>query len=338
MLTGKKKFSIGDQVVERGERKTVQLSVAKLYDFTDIHIPIEVIRGKEAGPKLFLCGAIHGDEINGTEIIRSVLSKKILSQLHGTLIAVPVVNIFGFYNKTRYLPDRRDLNRSFPGNKEGSFASRVAYVFTREIVRKCTHGIDFHTGAIHRANLPQIRVNIDNPELLKMAKSFGAPVILNSELRDGSLRAITQKSTGPSVLLFEGGEALRFDSDVIKSGVSGCLSVMRSIGMLPPLPAAKKVSKRSYIARSSQWIRASTGGTLRLKKKLGDHVNKNECVAVIMDLLGKTKIEVMSDEEGVVVGISRLPLVNRGDAILHVASFRYPNRVSKRIMDLDWDL
>jgi predicted deacylase len=198
-------LTIGGVKIKRGERVKIQLDYAALYDYTKLTIPVEVIRGKEKGPVLFISAAIHGDELNGIEIIRTLSKKKFLKRLKGTLILVPIVNVFGFHNQSRYLPDRRDLNRSFPGSKSGSLASRLAYIFMKEIVSKCTHGIDLHTGAIHRTNLPQIRACLDDLKTKELAEGFGAPVVINSNLRDGSLREAARRKK-VSMLLFEGGE------------------------------------------------------------------------------------------------------------------------------------
>ena len=200
---------IDGQTIKPGERKKIFLRIAALYDYTDISIPIEVIRGKVDGPILFISAAIHGDEINGVEIVKRVLKRVSIDKLKGTLIAIPIVNVFGFNNLSRYLPDRRDLNRSFPGQKNGSLASRLASIFMKEIVHKCTHGIDLHTGAVHRTNLPQIRACLDDAATKTLAKSFGVPVVIDSTLRDGSLREAARRK-GIPMLLFEGGEALRF--------------------------------------------------------------------------------------------------------------------------------
>ncbi|MEZ4751260.1 MAG: succinylglutamate desuccinylase/aspartoacylase family protein [Bdellovibrionota bacterium] len=213
---------IGDTSIALGENKTANLFVARLYDYTDVSIPIRVIRGKEDGPILFVSAALHGDELNGVEIIKRLLRSPSLKKLNGTLIAVPIVNVFGFNNRSRYLPDRRDLNRSFPGRDDGSLASQIAYLFRTEVVEKCTHGLDLHTGAIHRTNLPQIRTNFQDKELVKLAKAFGAPVILDSSQPDGSLRAAATSGKVP-VLCYEGGEALRFDELAIKAGLAGTI-------------------------------------------------------------------------------------------------------------------
>jgi hypothetical protein len=265
---------IGGISIKPGERKRIHLDTAKLYDFTDMSLPIEVIRGKEDGPILFVSAAVHGDEINGVEIVRRLLAKKALKSIKGTLIAVPIVNVFGFNTKSRYLPDRRDLNRSFPGSENGSLTAQLAYTFMTEIVEKCTHGIDLHCAAINRVNLPQIRACLDNPVTQKMAQAFHVPVVLDSELRDGSLRTATKDLKIPT-LLFEGGEALRFNEKTIKSGLNGVLSVMRAIGMLKPLKK-QTVPHDVFVARSSHWIRAPHSGILSVKVNLGERVKKGQ--------------------------------------------------------------
>ena len=320
---------IGGTIIKRGERKRVFLDVAKLYDFTDMNIPIEVIRGKKEGPILFISGAVHGDEINGVEIVRQVLTKKALNRIKGTLIAVPIVNVFGFNTKSRYLPDRRDLNRNFPGSENGSLTGQLAHIFMKEIVEKCTHGIDLHCAAIHRINLPQIRACLDDPEVMKMAEAFNMPVVIHSELRDGSLRESAQKMKIPT-LLFEGGEALRFNGKVIKSGVQGIMSVMREIGMLAPLKNTSK-TKDVFVARSSHWLRAPHSGILSAKKRIGDRVKKGQILGVISDPFGQEKHEVLARRTGIIIGAVTMPLLNKGDAVFHVATFEDATAVEESV-------
>ena len=330
-----KKFKIGGERIALGERKKVQIEVASLYDYTKLSIPIEVIRGSESGPTLFISAAIHGDEINGVEIIKRLLKRQSLKKIKGTLILIPIVNIFGFNSRSRYLPDRRDLNRCFPGSAEGSLGSRMARIFMKEIVNKCTHGIDLHTGAIHRTNLPQIRACIDDPDTKKLALSFGVPVIINSTLRDGSLREAARKKD-VKTLLFEGGEALRFNESVIKAGVHGCLSVMQNIGML-----AQKTSKQTheakkvYTANQSYWVRASHSGSFKIHKSLGDQIEKDEKLATITDPFGEDPHVIYAEEPGIIIGLSTIPLVNKGDAMVHIASFGNSSKVRKAIERFD---
>ena len=172
--------TINGVTVTRGTRTTIDLPAGRLYTHTPMTIPVHVVSGKHAGPVLFISAAIHGDEINGVEIIRRLLKSSSLKRLRGTIIAVPIVNVHGLINHSRYLPDRRDLNRSFPGSDKGSLAARLAHLFMKEIVAQSTHGIDLHTGALHRTNLPQIRANLDDPETDKLARAFDVPVIISS--------------------------------------------------------------------------------------------------------------------------------------------------------------
>lgn len=328
-------FKIGGTSIIRGERKKIQLAVSHLYDGTDLSIPVEVIRGKEDGPTLFISAAVHGDEINGTEIISRILKNRSLKKMKGTLITVPVVNVFGFNMLSRYLPDRRDLNRSFPGSKNGSLASRLANIFMNEIVKKSTHGIDLHTGAIHRTNLPQIRACLRSAETKRLAFDFGVPVILNSSIRDGSLREAARRKKIP-MLLFEGGEALRFNDKVIEIGVNGCLSVMQSIGMLPKKKHGKR--KEVFVSGGSQWLRAPVSGLVRTLKNLGTRIKEGDSLGVITDQFGKARGEIIAPFEGIIIGQLKLPLVNSGDALYHVAGFHNTKKVHKTIEKIEQDV
>lgn len=313
------KFFLGSQEIPKGANLTVNIELPKLYN-TPTQLPIHVIRGKKDGPTIFISAAIHGDELNGIEIIRRLRKLSILKKIKGTLLLVPIVNVYGIMTLSRYLPDRRDLNRSFPGSPKGSLASRVAKIFFDEVVRKCDLGIDLHTASIHKSNLPQVRTNIDNEYAFSLAKVFGAPVVLHSELRDGSLRAVAQEE-GIPILLYEAGEALRFDETSIRIGVHGIVSVLRENGMLPK--ATKKRSmKNPIITRNSQWIRSSESGMLRTIKALGDTVRKDEIIAFIDEPLGDNSFELSAPYDGVIIGKSEIPLVQEGDAIFHIAKLR----------------
>lgn len=329
-----KAFEICGEEVEPGQRRLLSLDAANLYDFTEMKIPIEVVHGKKPGPVLFISSAIHGDEINGVEIIRRLLARSVLRHLRGTLLAIPVVNVFGFNNRSRYLPDRRDLNRSFPGNENGSLASRIAHSFMREVVSRSTHGIDIHTAAIHRANFTQVRAYLDDPATKDLAMAFGAPIVLNSKLRDGSLREAARDRKIP-ILLYEAGEALRYDSKSIKVGVLGCLSVMHKIGMLEQSSLARP---KPVIAQDSVWVRAPNSGSVRVMTRLGKQVRKEQTLATIHDLFGKTRIEVKSPEDGIIIGEGKLPLVNKGDALFHLATFKNMGRASSQLEAFDSDM
>lgn len=314
-----KKFVIGGVEVPKGTRATIDIELPKLYH-TPTKLPVRVIRGKKEGPVVFISAAIHGDELNGIEIIRRFRKLSILKRLRGTLLLVPIVNVYGIMTLSRYLPDRRDLNRSFPGSGKGSLASRVAKTFFDEIVSLCDLGIDLHTASIHKSNLPQVRTNIDNAFTFQLAKAFEAPVVLHSELRDGSLRAVAQEN-GVPILLYEAGEALRFDETSIRIGVKGIVNVLRANGMLPK-PSRQRVVKTPIITRNSKWVRAGESGMLRTIKALGDTVQKDETIAFTDAPLDDESFAIKAPFDGVIIGKSEIPLVQEGDAVFHIAMLK----------------
>lgn len=303
-----------------GSNTTVELPVGRLYTHAPMTMPVHVVKGKKSGPRLFISAAVHGDEINGVEIIRRLLKLPALKRLKGTIIAVPIVNVHGLINHSRYLPDRRDLNRSFPGSERGSIAARLAYLLMSEIVSQSTHGIDLHTGAVHRTNLPQIRANLDDEETEKLARAFNVPVIISSNLRDGSLREAAA-TYGIPMLLYEAGEALRFDEVSIRAGVQGIINVMRALEMLPASRSKSEKIFEPMVARSSSWIRAPESGMLRAMVALGGRVKKDTLLGMVADPFGETEIAVTSTYNGIVIGRTNLPLVNEGDALFHIARF-----------------
>lgn len=252
-------FEIGGQKVAPGTRQLVDIPISLLSNHTPVNLTVSVVHGKRPGPVIFVSGAVHGDEIVGVEVIRRVLKSSALRGMRGTLLAVPVVNAFGFLNHTRYLPDRRDLNRSFPGHSRGSLAGQLAHLFLSEIVERSDFGIDLHTAAVNRVNLPQIRVNEDDPEIMNFAEAFGAPIILTSPLRDGSLREAARE-LGVPILLYEAGEGLRFDEMSIRAGVSGVLRVMRKLGMTSQR-TVREPRVPSFKSSNSHWLRAPAGGS-----------------------------------------------------------------------------
>ncbi len=318
-----KPFAIGDQLVKPGQRTCIDLPVPGLYTHTPLALPVHVLHGNTPGPTLFVSAAIHGDEINGVEVIRRLLKLSLLKSMKGTLLAVPVVNVFGFLHLSRYLPDRRDLNRSFPGSESGSGASRLANLFAREIIERSNYGIDLHTGAIHRANLPQIRANLEDETTLRLASAFGVPVMINSDIRDGSLRQYAAEKGVPT-LLYEAGEALRFDEACIRGGVRGVLSVMREIGMLRRTPRGKGKPTDPVLAKRSAWVRAPISGVFRPTKDLGDRVHKGQAIGVIADPFGTDEVMVEANVNGLIIGHTRLPPVHEGDALVHIAQFHRP--------------
>ncbi len=306
---------IGGETIPRGRRVRLDLPVARLTTGTMMSLPVTVISGKKPGPRLWLSAAIHGDELNGVDIIRRVARALKPNRLTGAVIAVPVVNIFGLLEQSRYLPDRRDLNRSFPGSSRGSMASRLAALFMREVVSQCTHGIDLHTAAIHRINLPQVRADLEDPATYAFAQAFGAPVIIHASHRDGSLRQAAAKRHIPT-LLYEAGEALRFDEDAIQTGVDGIYRVMDYLGMYSP---PDTVAPTPVEARETRWVRASRGGIWHRSIALGEMVKQRQPLGFISDTFGDKPVQVRSPMAGLVIGHGQNPLVNQGDALVHIA-------------------
>ncbi|WP_075610380.1 succinylglutamate desuccinylase/aspartoacylase family protein [Alteromonas pelagimontana] len=322
-------LEIGGVVVQPGETAKIELEMPPLYTATNMSIPIYVKRGKRPGPTLFVSAALHGDELNGIEIVGRLIKSKAIAKLRGTLIAVPMVNVYGVLNQSRYLPDRRDLNRSFPGSKKGSMAGRLANLFFKEVVSKCDAGIDLHTGAIHRSNLPQIRADLDDPEVLEMAKAFGVPVLLNADIRDGSLRQAASES-GVKILLYEAGQALRYDEFSIRAGVRGIINTMRHLNMLNK-SHSKGHDIQRFIARESGWVRAPESGFVTHLAQLGDHVNKGDKLASVADPYGAYLAAITSPAEGVIIGKQNIPLAQEGEAIYHIAYFKQPDSVAEHV-------
>ncbi len=313
----RKPFEIGGQMVPAGNRQTIDLPISLLYDHTPMTLTTHVVHGHRPGPRLFVCAAVHGDELNGVEIVRRLIRQSRLSHLHGTLVAVPIVNVYGFISNTRYLPDRRDLNRSFPGSAKGSLASQLAHVFLREVVGRCSHGIDLHTGAIHRTNFPQIRGDLSNPEVKDLAKVFAAPIILDAALREGSLRQSAME-LGVPTLVYEAGEALRFDEVSVRVGLNGVIRVMQALGMLGK-KTVRPSKVKPVLASSSYWVRAPEGGILRSVLASGARVEAGHVLGGIADPYGSREVEIIAPDAGVLIGKTNLPVVNQGDGLFHIA-------------------
>ncbi|PSW46373.1 succinylglutamate desuccinylase/aspartoacylase family protein [Photobacterium leiognathi] len=337
-------FEFAGLTIEAGKHVNCELEIARLYTHSPLSVSVDVLHGKHPGPVLLINAAIHGDELNGIEVVRQVIDKIDLNKLYGTIIAVPVVNVFGFIHKSRYLPDRRDLNRCFPGSERGSIAGRMAYQYFNQVVRRATHVVDLHTAAIYRTNLPQIRANLDNPLAKEMAMAFGSPVVVDASLRDGSLRAAAEAFNIP-VITFEAGEALRLDPHAVGSGVQGVLKVMRHLDMLRTSRSKKVIEP--MVPKATRWIRADYDGLLRSHVALGEKVSKDQVIATVSDPAGSSEVSVIAPQGGIVIGQQTLPLVNEGDAIFHIAFFEEPdglveeqveNYLGEAIEELDDDL
>jgi len=293
----------------------IELPIGNLMSGTPVALPLIVVHGKKDGPVVWLSAAIHGDEICGVEIIRQVLEAVSARTMAGTIIAAPVVNVHGFNTNDRYLPDRRDLNRSFPGSSRGSLASRIAHLFMKEVVMRSDVGIDLHTGADLRTNLPQIRCDIDHAPTLQLAEKFGSPIVIDARLRDGSLRQAAVEE-GKIMLLFEGGEASRFDPAAIAAGTAGVLRALNHLGVTS---VEAPVAQRCLYSRATSWSRAAKSGIVHLDAHLGELVSAKQQLATIYDPFGKVLSRITSRYDGIVIGHTQAPLVNRGDALSHVA-------------------
>ena len=329
-------FEIAGRRVRRGERLQFELPMAQLYTQAPLDMPVEVIHGRWQGPVLLVCAGIHGDELNGIEIIRRLRTLTSLDRLRGTLVLVPVVNLFGFLNQSRYLPDRRDLNRSFPGSERGSVAARTANLFFQSVVARCTHVIDLHTAAVNRENLPQIRAAIDQPGVEEMARGFAIPVIVNSGLIARSLRAEAGR-IGIPVITYEAGEALRLDEKAIVSGVRGVVNVMRTLDMLPSR-RSRAARAAPYVANTTSWFRSPADGLFRPLARLGTQIEKGATLGVVWGPFSSDDTVLAAPFEGIVICVSRLPLVNEGDALFHLARFRQGSEVEGEIASHESDI
>lgn len=310
-------FQVAGETVPAGERRTLAIPVGRQLTGLSASLALQVLHGARPGPCVFVSAAIHGDEINGIAIIQKLAQALDPQAMNGTLILAPAVNIYGLVNQSRYLPDRRDLNRSFPGSARGSMAAQLAHAFLEHVITKCSLGIDLHTAAVHRFNLPQVRIAADNPYLVELAMAFGAPVIIESPLRDGSMRELAHQR-GTPMLLFEAGEALRFDRLSIDIGAEGVERVLAHIGMIEADDGLTSVGIPAR-ANKSNWVRSPRGGITHRVRKSGDTVHAGDVLATVTGLFGEDPMEMTSPIDGIVIGHATLPVVNQGDAIFHIA-------------------
>jgi uncharacterized protein len=324
---------VGGVFVNPGERRRLEIPVARLATGTWLSLPIMVVNGASPGPTTWISAAVHGDEVNGVEIIGGVLDRVEPRTLSGCLIAVPIVNVFGFNAQSRYLPDRRDLNRSFPGLERGSLAARLAYLFMQEVVLKCQYGIDLHTGSNHRTNLPQIRANLHDAETRRLAEAFAAPVIMHAGAIDGSLRKAATDA-GIRTIVYEAGEPLRFDDAAIKLGRDGVMRVLAELGMCEMSPQSS--GPHSALVAKTSWVRAVHSGILRLDAQLGETVSARQQLGMIADAFGEDAAPLLAPEEGLIIGHTNNPLVQQGEAIVHLATMA-PEGAADTLPEVDPD-
>ena len=320
MLTNN--IEILGNAVSKGKGIQLNLDIAALHTRTKIEVPIIIQRGKKDGPCILITGGIHGDEFNGIEIVRQIISKKLNKPTCGTIICIPVVNIFGFLNQSREFPDGRDLNRVFPGNKRGSLASRFAYNLMEEVVPHIDYCIDFHTGGRERFNAPQIRTN-DDSESIELAKIFGAPFILKSKNREKSFRDSCVKK-GKKVLLFEGGKSLSLDNEITEVGVSGALKIMQHLGIrdfTKELEDFKvEEQKETILIEKSSWVRARYSGMYHPVAKTGTFIEKGEVIGSISGPYGDFEKKVKAPRSGYIICTNESAIVNQGDALIHLTN------------------
>lgn len=310
----KRKMSIHGEEVLPGETKRITVNIAKLPSHSSIDVSITVSRALEDGPVLLLSGGLHGDEINGVEIVRRFIEKGLNVPKAGTIICIPIINVYGFIHFSRYVPDGKDVNRSFPGNKNGSLAARVAYFLMQEIIPKIDYGIDFHTGGADRTNYPQVRAMLNDIQNEALAKAFNAPFTMHSKYRPKSLRQAAGKRD-KRIIVYEGGESSRFDEFAIQNGIEGALRMMHHLGMTDANPPA---THQSHQINRSSWIRAKVSGLLQTKLKSGQSVKKNQVVGYITDPFGDFKIPIKSPATGFIIGLNNNPILHQGDAIMHI--------------------
>jgi len=363
---------LGDKIKINGisiapdEHKLVNLRIARLPTHTNIDLPVHVIRGPEPGPVLLLTAGLHGDEVNGIEIVRRMISANLLRPAAGTVLAMPIVNVYGFLQNARYLPDGKDLNRSFPGSRQGSLARRVAWNLMNHVVPLADVGVDFHTGGASLHNHPHIRCVMSIPRNRELAAAFAPECVLNAKMIDKSFRKAAHK-TGKHIIVFEGGESLRFHEESIQAGMAGTLRLMRYLNMiseLPELPGSATMSVAAAVPGTgsgspqgqnqtlmnmtavgtdtpgtgtgtgirtvtgapvthfftgSSWIRARFSGLYRGSVNAGDWIKKGQLLGTITDPFGESEYHLKAPSSGFVVSVNRMPVVNMGDAIIHVA-------------------
>jgi hypothetical protein len=330
-----KPLVLAGQEIKKGQWRAVKIPIGHMVTHQQVELIVHVRRGRKPGPRLLVTAAVHGDEINGVQVVRRLL-KLSLKRLSGDLILIPVVNLPAFLGRSRYLPDRRDLNRLFPGSESGSMGARLARVLTDEILIHCTHGIDLHTGATNRPNLPQIRYSPDFPEAGRMAKAFGAPVMIESSVREGSFRDVFCQRGKPQII-FEGGEAGILEPASIQLAFKGVLSTMRYLGMLPRLRNSHEKAL-PVLCNSTWWERAPKGGLFLPGAHLGSVVSRGDLLGEVVDPFGKETTPVRASRSGVIIGRAKNAVIDEGDGLVHLGRTNHPHRVMDNLREAEESL
>ena len=317
--TTQKDLTILGETILPGESRTLNMEIAKLHTMTKLKIPVIIERSEIDGPTVLFSAGLHGDEINGVEIVRQLIVQKINKPKIGTIICIPTINVFGFLNQKREFPDGRDMNRVFPGSLNGSLASRFAYYLLNEIIPNVDYCIDFHAGGASRFNAPQIRLVPNNPELKKLSDVFHAPFALYSKNIAGSFRNSCNK-LGVKMLLFEGGKSLDINETITREGVEGTKRFLEHFGMLNPKKITSLPDKKTIYIEKSNWVRAKNSGMFKGLITIGNYVQKGEVLALISDPYGKVEIKIKAPNAGFVINVNDAPIVYQGDAIFHISS------------------
>lgn len=305
--------------IEPGQSCELSFDVANLHTSSSVDVPVIIHRAKKPGPVVLFTAGIHGDEVNGVEIVRQIIAKGINKPKRGTIICIPVINVFGFINLSREFPDGRDLNRVFPGVLNGSLASRVAYKLVNEVIPDVDYIMDFHTGGAGRFNAPQIRIDKSLPELDELAKAFGAPFVLYSKNIKKSFRSTCSK-LGKSILLFEGGKSIHIDVNVANTGVNGAKRVLHHLGMLSSKFKVSQPKKEVVYILDSRWQRASLSGLFKASTYVGSKVKKGDIIGTITDPYGKFNELVKAALSGYIINVNESPIVYQGDALFHITN------------------
>ncbi len=303
--------------VAKGKTTTLSFNVAKLHTQNSIDVPIIISRSRKPGPTVLMTAGIHGDEINGVEIVRQIIAKGINTPKKGTIICIPVINVFGFIHMDRQFPDGRDLNRVFPGIQGGSLASRVAFQLVTEILPHVDFIMDFHTGGAGRFNAAQVRIIEDEPLLYEYAQVFGAPFILYSQNLNKSFRNACHK-LGIPILLFEGGKSFNIDNNITNTGVNGAKRVLSHMGMLNSKFKTSKPKEACIVVKDSKWIRAKFSGMFKSTITINSYVEKGDVLGNITDPYGSFNHFVKAPNAGYIFNINESPIIYQGDAIFHI--------------------
>lgn len=309
-----RQVTIAGQEIQPGEFKEININIARLPSHTQIETPVYVSRSAEDGPILGLIAGMHGDEINGMEIVRRILDRGLHQVKRGTVVCMPIINVYGFLNFSRDVPDGKDVNRSFPGTRGGSLASRVAYHLMHDVIPFIDVGIDFHTGGAMRTNYPQVRAVLREPANVDLANAFHAPFTIDAPFRPNSLRREAARK-GKNIIVYEGGESLRFDYDAIDQGVDGTLRLMKHLGMIDTAP---EIKEQTRVIWTTSWVRAKHAGLFHPNVKCGQMVHKGDSVGTLTDPFGEFKEQVKASETGYVIGMNNSPVINAGDALMHL--------------------